>query len=149
MAAEYCGVTIATKELIDRGLKLGAYTDATGWSHRGLVQLAESIGLRAMSGHASVEDLRAAIDRDEVAIVSVKPDFTAEKTFKERVLFWKRYGGHLVTIIGYRLVDDRLSGFVVHHTSSEGKDEARRFVPIETFNASYTGRGIVIGRLSR
>lgn len=145
MAAEYFGINRSTKELIDQGLALGAYTDAAGWSHAGLVELALKIGLDAKQQTLTLVDLQKAIDGNKVPIVSVKPGFRIDKTLKERILFWKRYGGHLVTVVGYRVENNQLSGFFVHHTSSGGNDWQGQLIPLKTFRRSFSGRGIVVG----
>lgn len=146
MAAEYFGMKRSTKELIDQGLVLGAYTEAAGWSHAGLVKLAHAIGLDAKQQTFTLIDLQKAIDENQVPIVSVKPGFRTDKSLKERLLFWKRYGGHLVTVVGYKLEQGHLFGFFVHHTSSGGNDWQGQLIPLETFRRSFSGRGIVVSK---
>jgi len=46
------------KELIDVGVANGAYTDATGWSHEGIVKLVGSFSFEARRGSFSREALR-------------------------------------------------------------------------------------------
>lgn len=148
MAAEYFGVKRTTKQLIDKGVALDGYRDDVGWSHGGLVTLAQSIGLKAEVGRCSPETLRQAIDRNQIPIVSVKSGFRTTRTLREWLRFWKRTGGHLITVMGYRCDGDQLAGFYVHHTSVFGKDWKKYFVPLTTFRAASTGRGIFVSKSS-
>jgi|SRR3989339_672795 len=133
------------KEMIDVGVAKGAYADATGWSHDGLVELIQSFSFEAQRENFSVEALREALASGALSIVSIKWAFQNTKTFKERILFWKKYGGHLAVLVGYEEQDGRLTGFYVHHTSKilEQNWEAR-FVPLKKFLKGYTGRGILV-----
>ena len=136
------------KELIDIGVAKGAYADATGWSHDGLVNLIQSFSFEAQRGSFSVEALRSALASGTLPIVSIKWAFQNTKTLKERILFWKKYGGHLAVLVGYEEENGRLTGFYVHHTSKilEQNWEAR-FVPLRKFLKGYTGRGILVKNL--
>lgn len=133
------------KELIDIGVAKGSYADATGWSHEGLVELVQSFSFVAQRGSFSVEALREALASGALPIVSIKWAFQNTKTLKERILFWKKYGGHLAVLVGYEEEHGHLTGFYVHHTSKifEQNWEAR-FVPLKKFLKGYTGRGILV-----
>ncbi|MCR4313681.1 MAG: hypothetical protein NUV84_00335 [Candidatus Uhrbacteria bacterium] len=137
------------KELIDIGVANGAYADATGWSHDGLVELLQSFSFVAQRGSFSVGALREALASGALPIVSIKWAFQNTKTLKERILFWKKYGGHLAVLVGYEEERGHLTGFYVHHTSKifEQNWEAR-FVPLKKFLKGYTGRGILVGQES-
>lgn len=146
MAAEYFGVRRTTKQLIDAGVALGGYRDDVGWSHTGLVELAQSLGLNAQKAELGSKELRRTIDVNQLAIVSVKPGFRTKRTLREWLRFWRRTGGHLVTVIGYRAEGSKIEGFYVHHTSAFGKDWKNYFVPMRTFLGASTNRGILVSR---
>ena len=148
MAAEYfLGRKFTIIELLQQGQRMGAYTDATGWSHQGLVDLAKQLDLAAERRAVSNGELIGAIDRGEVPIVSIKWGFVLRKTVKEQLLFWKKYGGHLAVVTGYRMEGDRLVGFIVHHTSKILEQNwVHRLVPVEVFSRAYTGRAILIAQ---
>ncbi|TAL49855.1 hypothetical protein EPN81_04480 [Patescibacteria group bacterium] len=135
----------SVKELIDIGVAKGMYADAIGWSHDGLVDLIESFSFVARRGRYSVDALRDGLASGALPIVSIKWAFKNAKTLKERILFWKKYGGHLAVLVGYEEEDSHVTGFYVHHTSKilEQNWEAR-FVPIKKFLKGYTGRGILV-----
>jgi hypothetical protein len=134
-----------TKELIDKGQELHGYSDALGWSHAGLVRLSESLGLQAVAGKFVPDQLAHRVESGGLAIVSIKWGFRSQKNLKEKVLFWKKYGGHLALVIGVERKAGKLTGFYVHHTSiREGYNWENRFVPLKDFKKGYTGRGIIV-----
>ena len=135
----------SVKELIDRGVARGAYTDDFGWSHDGLAGLIESFGFKAKRGRFSAKELKEALNSGALIIVSIKWAFQNKKTIKERLLFWKKYGGHLAVLVGYEEEHGQLSGFYVHHTSKIFEQNwESRFVPLKDFLKGYTGRGILV-----
>lgn len=137
----------STPELIKLGQSLGAYDDKTGWSHKGLVELASKIGLNASVVKASPSQLCDLIDKGEIPIVSIKWAFLPVKSLREKVLFWKRYGGHLAVIAGYEKEGDRIKGFYVNHTSIQSEyNWKQRLISVEDFMAGYTGRVVVISK---
>ncbi len=132
-------------DLIRQGKKISAYTDQTGWSHEGLVRLATSIGLKAERRVMKASDIVSAIDQQAIPIISIKWAFDPTKTVIEKVLFWKKYGGHLAVVVGYRKVENKVVGFYIHHTSKISEQNwIGRFVPSQTFERGYTGRAISI-----
>ncbi len=146
MAIQYLiGQHISTIKLITEGQQLGAYTDAKGWSHEGLVRLASTFDVSAQQRQMNHEALVTAVDASAVPIISIKWAFNPRKSLKEKILFWKKYGGHLAVVVGYRMVEDSIIGFYVHHTSKKLEQNwVSRFVPLETFKAGYTGRAIIV-----
>lgn len=151
MAAEYfLGKEFQTSALIRQGQKLRAYTHKEGWSHAGLVKLANDLGLDAAAGVYSTPTLAEHITNGGLAIVSIKRGFERAKTLRERILFWKKYGGHLALVIGVKESKGKLEGFYVHHTSARAEyDWVNRFVPLTDFTRGYTGRAIVIHKKNR
>ncbi|MCR4277851.1 MAG: C39 family peptidase [Candidatus Berkelbacteria bacterium] len=140
IAAFFNQETYSTPELIKRGIKLGGYSDELGWRHDGLVKLAESLDLHAQTKIMSKDELRGALDNNKLPIVSIKWAFKPTKTFKEKLLFWKKYGGHLAVVVGY---DEK--GFYVNHTSKIAEQNWKcRLVPFGQFGASYTGRSVLV-----
>lgn len=134
-------------DIIKKGVKIGAYNDSVGWSHSGLVRLAKEYGFSAQNFAKTREsDLKQALTDGSLPIISTKWAFKKTKTLKERLLFWKKYGGHLVIVIGYK--DDKagnLEGFYVHHTSTtDGYNWKAKFIPLRQFKQGFTGRFIKI-----
>ncbi len=146
MAFEYYfGKKINTRALIEEGRALNGYTDATGWSHAGLVTLAKDHGVLADSVSVSPQQIASEIELGSLVIISIKWGFRSDKTARERVLFWKKYGGHLALVIGVKKTEEKLEGFYVHHTSiREGYNWESRFVSVEDFQKGYTGRAIIL-----
>ena len=139
-------LTPSIKELIDSGVSRGFYNDESGWSHQGLINMVEDFGFRAAaSENLSVNELVGVLQKNHLPIVSIKWAFQNNKTLKEKILFWKKYGGHLAVLIGFEEKDGITTGFYVHHTSKIPEQNWQaRFVPIQTFRNGYTGRGITI-----
>lgn len=139
-------ISPSVKKLIDLGVSLGFYSDKNGWSHYGLVEMIRSFGFVATARNSNITELTETLRKNNIPIVSIKWALQNHKTFKEKILFWKKYGGHLALLVGFEESSDAITGFYVHHTSKilEQNWEAR-FVPIKTFLAGYTGRGIIVG----
>jgi len=146
MAAEYyTKKTYTTHSVIEQGRALGAYTDEYGWSHAGLVQLAGELGMEAERGAYAPDDIARTLDAGGLVIISIKWGFRSQKSFKERLRFWKKYGGHLALVIGVERTNNKITHFIVHHTSiREGYNWEAQSVPLAQFKKGYTGRGITI-----
>lgn len=140
IASFFNATSYSTKQLIDEGQKLGGYSEEHGWKHEGLVRLAEKLGLKAERKSLSADELKTALNNKKLPIVSIKWAFKPNKSLKEKLLFWKKYGGHLAVVVGY---DD--AGFYVNHTSKILEQNWKaRLVPIDTFSAGYTRRAILV-----
>lgn len=140
IASFFNQTTYSTTKLIETGQKLGGYSDETGWKHEGLVQLALEIGLKAERQTMTPRDLQQALDNKKLPIVSVKWAFKNNKSLKEKLLFWKKYGGHLAVVVGY---ND--AGFYVNHTSKIAAENWKaRLIPFDQFATGYTGRAILV-----
>lgn len=139
--------TLSTTDLIAQGQKLGAYTHERGWTHAGIAELARSLGLEARTGHFTPSELAKALEQGNLAITSIKWGFESRKNLKERVLFWKKYGGHLALALSAQEKNGKLEGFSVHHTSARAQyDWPNRFIPLAKFKKGYTGRAIIISK---
>ncbi|NTW89479.1 MAG: hypothetical protein HGB37_01020 [Candidatus Moranbacteria bacterium] len=145
MALEGLGIvsSVPIIDLVRTGTEMGAYTHEKGWSHDGLCRLAERFGATAFSrGNLKLSDLKEYVDSAKLPIVSIKWAFSDQKTFQERLFFWKRYGGHLALVIGY---DE--TGLIVHHTSirPEYNWEAKHISFVD-FTTGFTGRAVIVGK---
>ena len=127
--------------LISKGQSLGAYSDKDGWSHRGLAELAHSYGIQAsLHERISTDDLIQFIDQGAIPIVSIKWAFQPSKNLKDKLMFWKKRGGHLALVVGYK----KGRGFFVHHTSiTDGYNWNHKIVSFDEFEIGFTGRGII------
>ncbi len=135
-------------KLIQHGLQLNAYTDESGWSHSGLVTLASMLGFNAkQTTITSPQQLKSALDAGRLPIISIKWAFVPTKTLKERLLFWKKFGGHLALVVGYLALGEQIIGFYVHHTSKiPHQNWISRLVLIDQFSSGFTGRSIIISK---
>lgn len=134
-------------DFVKKGEKIGAYEHSIGWKHSGLVKLAEEFGLKGeFKDKQTHEKLVDAIDKGKIPIISVKWAFEkGRKSLKELILFWRKYGSHLILVTGYKKDGDKITGFYVHHTStSKEYNWKNKFVPIDKFNVGYTQRCIYI-----
>ncbi len=138
MALEALGSTVdSTQELIEHGLKLGAYIQGVGWKHQGLVELAEARGASAyrrefkkwwwkVHPYFVRRELAAALKRGEVPIISVTVEGKTDT--------------HLVPLVGY----DK-SGFYFHepaaHSATEG---ANKKISFKDFTARFRNLAIFI-----
>lgn len=136
----------STKDLIFEAVTQGSYTDENGWKHEGLRNLMRDMGYKADTGVFKPEELKKALDEGALPIASVRWGFEAkQKKLKEKIAFWRKYGGHLIVLLGYKQEKGELTGFYVHHTSSyKEKEWADKFIPIEKFNQGFAGRGILV-----
>ncbi|QQG50274.1 MAG: C39 family peptidase [Candidatus Berkelbacteria bacterium] len=130
----------STSSLIKQGQELGGYSEEYGWKHEGLVRLVEKLGLHAERKTLSTKELQKALEEKKLPIVSIKWAFKNNKLLIEKILFWKRFGGHLAVVVGY---DDE--GFYVNHTSKVAEQNWKAgLVPYDKFNDCYTGRAILV-----
>lgn len=132
-------------EYIRKGVEIGAYKDSTGWSHDGLVRLANEFGFSAVRrGNVGAADLREALEEGCLPIISIKWAFEGHRTLREKILFWKKVGGHLALVTGFGKGKDP-GGFYVHHTSIiPAYNWQNKFFPVEKFEKGFTGRCIFI-----
>lgn len=143
MAAE--GLTgrsgLPTARLIGYGVRTHAYTHQEGWSHHGLARMAGAFGVTGVALEPlHAEDIKRYLDTGGFSIVSIAWGFEPKRTWKDRLFFWKKRGGHLALVVGY---DD--AGFLVHHTSVVPEyNWENRHVPYVAFQNAYTGRGVVV-----
>ncbi|MDP2629678.1 MAG: C39 family peptidase [Candidatus Harrisonbacteria bacterium] len=134
------------KELIDQGVKRGAYHAITGWSRSGLAAFIKSFNYHAEAKNLSVHDIKEALDRGQFVIASVKWGFQGHRNLKERIQFWRKHGGHLIVVLGYEERKGDLTGFYVHHTSEiEEIEWPDAFIPLAKFSKNFARRGIVVG----
>lgn len=111
-------------ELLQRGVARGAYVEA-GWIHQGLVELARDYGLAGTSHRRrTVQDLRTALERGSLCIVSVAVGFrgglvdpTTGQPFPK--------GGHLIVALG------TTPGAVFCHHPSSRPEWNKAFWPVE------------------
>ncbi|MBI3572818.1 MAG: C39 family peptidase [Candidatus Kerfeldbacteria bacterium] len=141
------GRVIPTKELVDEGLKIGAYGDEVGWKHDGLIALAKLHELGGRRYMLKLDDLVSALDHGQAPIISIAWAFKPQPTLKQQLKFWKKYGGHLAVVVGYKRENGKLTGFFVHHTSKLKEENwVSCFIPRSVFHKRYTGRGMVVKR---
>ena len=126
-------------EMIKTGVNLKAYTHKDGWDHEGLVNLAKHYGLDAKRvSKASSKNLAEYLDQEYFPIISIKWAFENKKTLKEKILFWKKYGGHLVLVIGYEKDEKEIKGFYVNHPSIKPDyNWENKFIPIKQFKKGF------------
>lgn len=139
-------ISPSTAECIKKGIEIGAYKNSVGWKHDGLVNLAREFGFSAENreGVSSVE-LCKALKQNFLPIISIKWAFENKKSLKEKILFWKKFGGHLALIVGFEEENGKLAGFYVHHTSLIFEyNWQSKFLPLEKFEKGFTGRCIII-----
>ena len=133
-------------EYIKKGIEIGAYKDSVGWSHDGLVRLAKEFGFSAVNREgASAAELRESLQQNSLSILSIKWGFEERRSLKEKILFWKKFGGHLALAVGFEDEGKKLKGFYVHHTSRRPEYNWQyRFLPLQKFERGFTGRCIMI-----
>jgi hypothetical protein len=129
--------------IIARGLENNAYTHTHGWSHSGLTSMAKSYGISAYADkHLNENKLKELLDCGHLIIVSIKWAFEEEVTLRDLLLAWRKRGGHLALLIGYRAGE----GFIINHTSTApGYNWEGQVIPFEKFKTGFTGRGVVLG----
>jgi hypothetical protein len=130
---------------IRKGVEMGAYHDSTGWSHDGLVRLANEFGFSAIRrGNVGAAELQKALEEGYLPIVSIKWAFDGRRTLQEKILFWKKVGGHLALVVGFE-GSENPEGFHVHHTSIRSAyNWPDRYLTVAEFEKGFTGRCILI-----
>ena len=133
-------------EYIKKGVGIGAYKDSVGWSHNGLARLAKEFGFSADNREGvSTAELRVVLKQKFLPIISIKWAFEDYRSLKEKILFWKKFGGHLALVVGFEEENGKLKGFYVHHTSLLPEYNWQyKFLPLKKFEQGFTGRCIFI-----
>ncbi|MDE1988772.1 MAG: C39 family peptidase [Patescibacteria group bacterium] len=133
-------------QYIKEGVKIGAYKDSVGWSHNGLVQLARESGFSGINReNINAAELREALKQNFLPIVSIKWAFKNHKSLKEKILFWKKFGGHLALVVGFEEENGNLKGFYIHHTSLRPEYNWQyKFLPLQKFEQGFTNRCVII-----
>ncbi len=146
LSAQVKPLSPSIAEYIKKGIEIGAYKNSVGWSHNGLARLAKEFGFSADNREGvSPAELRKALKQNFLAIISIKWAFEDYRSLKEKILFWKKFGGHLALAIGFENEEEKLKGFYVHHTSLRPEyNWQSKFLPLEKFEQGFTGRCIMI-----
>lgn len=90
-------------QLIEEGLKIGAYIENIGWSHKGLVNISKKHGFDGQNHDYFKEASEFAFNEmfklleDGPVIISVYPQFNSQNT-----------GGHLLVVYGYEINDKEI-----------------------------------------
>jgi hypothetical protein len=122
-------------ELVSQGVSLGAYCDR-GWTHAGLVDLAQQYGVFGEAHrHASIREIAAAIDRGEPCIASVTVKFQGGNLDEGGRV--RQPGGHLVVVMGYAVNEGDIVAMLVHHPSSGSANWQRRLISAGEFTRSF------------
>lgn len=125
------------QELIDTGVKIGAYRPGVGWTHQGLIDLAKQYGFQGERFDHSQTDpeegfntLLTHVDQGPV-IASIHKDFD------------RKNGGHLIVVNGYIKND---SGTIISIVDPQSKKRKRniRTISQARFMNGWKKRFIVI-----
>ncbi|WP_304509978.1 C39 family peptidase [Anaerotignum sp.] len=130
--------------MIHKGLEQEAYKPGVGWIHQGLAKMAMEYGLLGTAHREkNVLDVGTEILAGNPCIISVSPRFAGGKPDENGNPYTK--GGHLVVAYGCEFNEDGAPvAFLVHHPSCFLEyNWAAHWVPIEEFEASFSGNYIV------
>lgn len=137
------------KNLLDIGLKIGAYDEKVGWKHQGLVDLAANFDVNGFrqSIRAKVEKIAKYIQDRRLVIVSVTEGMEGGKEYKQKdgSIYLMPKGGHLVVIFGADVSQGEIKSFLLHHPSSDKDYEHRDWVvPKDEFLNSFSKKGNIL-----
>jgi len=140
-------LSLPINKFIQQGVAVGAYNDALGWMHKGLTDLAQSYGVSAKAHrNVKLEKLKEFLSKGYLPIISIKVGFVPKKRLRERILFWRKFGGHLALAVGFEEEEGKLRGFYVNHTSiRENWNWEQHFIPLVKFKHGFTGSCVVVG----
>lgn len=123
--------TTSVQEVLEQGLKAGAYVKNVGWSHSGLASLAvkhglvgKTVDLSTLKNAEALSEFKDIVKEGPV-IASIRRGFKAKSPY-----------GHLIVITGF---DDKLVYY-----NDPGKREGIRTVAIADFMKGWKKRLIVI-----
>lgn len=86
MIVDYYQPSVDINTLLQQGIEMGAYNDTNGWSHAGLINVAQKNGLNGQATYyASFDSLAKAVEAGPV-IVSVDYSMTAQNTIPHLVV---------------------------------------------------------------
>lgn len=143
------GIKVPLHDLLEKGLRINAYTEESGWYHKGLVDLARLYGLDSeRQGIGSkIDRIGEYIKENEIIIASVTVGFEAGKVYHSKNGdFTMQKGGHLVVIYGVNFDNKGMvENFSVHHPSSWKSYELPNFkVDRNKFLNSLSSSGNII-----
>lgn len=127
--------SVNLKQLLDRGLEIGAYDEDKGWLHQGLVRMANDYRLpaRRQSIGRYLGRIAQNLAAGNLVIASVSVGFA------------KGSGGHLVVIFGATVKDGKVIELEVHHPSSDPSYQWPNYrVNAEKFLEAFHKRGNII-----
>jgi Peptidase_C39 like family len=124
-----------TEELINEGVKIGAYLPGIGWKHDGLITLAKNNGAQGYRKEfpdkaEGIEYLRQAIKRGEYPIVSVRVDGLADS--------------HLVVLSEYGEQGGTRGFFYNDPAKEDSKSGAHIFISLDEFTRLWRGLAVFI-----
>ncbi len=123
--------------IVKKGIELNAYSEK-GWTHRGLVAIANYYGLSGNSyQNTKLEDIAFNINSNRICIASVIPRLQSSENETKK-------GGHLILVIGYEEYAFE-KYYIIHHPSYDTKYNwnAKRISENELIN-NFSGNIIVI-----
>ena len=138
-------------EYIRIGRESEYYSDNRGWSHQGLAEFARKFQLGGVNKENFCnQSIIECIDKGNLVLASVKTGFINKKNWLEKIFFWKKWGGHIVVVLGYKIVGGKIAGYYVHHTSVFPElNWENKFISWEKFKDVFTGRVVIISKNER
>jgi len=137
------------KELLDIGLKIGAYDEKVGWKHQGLVDLAANFDVNGFrqSIEGDIQNIVQYLQQDKLVIASVTVGMEGGKEYKQEdgSIYVMPKGGHLVVIFGADVSQGEIKSFLLHHPSSDKDYEHRDWVVSkDEFLKSFSEKGNIL-----
>jgi hypothetical protein len=115
------------------------YEHEVGWVHSVLADMARDEGLEARAQAAGLEEIPALLAQGYLVIASV-----SYQAGDDRLEITHR-GGHLMVVTGAELEEGRVEAFIVSNPSGRrGELQSGARLPIERFDAAYSGRVILV-----
>lgn len=141
---------VTLKQLLDKGLELGAYKERAGWIHQGLVDIAAFFNVRGSreSIGRDIDKIGGHVAKGRLVLPSVTVGFEAGKEYEEEdgSVYVMPRGGHLVVVFGTEISEEgKAEKFKLHHPSSWETYEWPNYeVDRPTFSNSFSEKGNII-----
>ena len=138
IAEAFQGEKISLGEIIREAVKNSAYNAGLGWVHQPLAMfISKRFNLFATAHRqVSIDRIKSVLIEGSLVMASVGLRFEGQKN------------GHLVVVLGCKIESGKVSGFYVHHPSTDLEFcWIKKYVPIEIFINSFSQNIIEVKRV--
>lgn len=128
-------------DIVNKGLKVRAYDDKTGWIHDNLIKLASKYKLKGRKTIIDINEICTEIFKNHFVVASVSPLLGERDTPITRF-------GHLVLVKGFKWQNGYCAGLYINNPSGRDLDlQENAFILTRRFKEGFTNRVIIFKKI--